>query len=60
MTAFLRKPEKVPQKVRAKIKIVVGDVLFPDQVANALEGQDVVISCLGNGFSLGEYNVISF
>ena len=48
----------MPERVRNRINIIVGDVLNADQVANALEGQDVVISCLGTGWSLGGYDRI--
>jgi len=54
VTAFLRKPQKVPNEVKKSIQLVIGDVRNADQVAHALEGQDVVISCLGTGFNLGE------
>ncbi|CAK8688178.1 unnamed protein product [Clavelina lepadiformis] len=59
VTAYLRKPEKVPVNVRSKIKIVLGNVLDADQVANVIEGQDAVISCLGKGFNICPTTLIS-
>ena len=56
MTAYLRKPQKVPEEVRKCVKIIIGDVRNIDQVADALAGQDAVISCLGTGFNLGKQN----
>ena len=52
MTAYLRKPHKVPEQVRKEIEIIIGDVFDAEKVAEALEGKDVVISCLGTGANL--------
>ena len=54
VTAYLRKPNKVPEKVRSHIKVIIGDIRDAEQVADALEGHDAVISCLGTGFGLGK------
>uniref|UniRef100_H2YY95 NAD(P)-binding domain-containing protein n=1 Tax=Ciona savignyi TaxID=51511 RepID=H2YY95_CIOSA len=59
VTAFVRTPSKIPGAVRNKIIVVQGDILKTELVSNAIKGQDAVISCLGNGFSLRSTTVLS-
>ena len=59
MTAYLRKPNKVPDKVRKEIEIIIGDIFDAEKVAEALKGKDVVISCLGIGFNIGNVRKIN-
>ncbi|CAK8688179.1 unnamed protein product [Clavelina lepadiformis] len=59
VTAFVRTPSKIPQNVREKIKVVVGDIMSKDDVSNALTDQDVVISCIGKRKDLGTTRVYS-
>ena len=57
MTAYVRSPQKVPEKIRHKIRIVTGDIFDAESVADAIENQDVVISCLGGPPNFGKsYN----
>ncbi|CAG0879361.1 unnamed protein product [Darwinula stevensoni] len=46
-TAFVRDPEKIPEELKGKVKIVQGDVLNTQDVAKCLEGQDGVVVALG-------------
>jgi len=55
VTAFVRTPTKVPEEIRKKLHIVQGDVLNEENVANAIEGHDAVISCLGTGYYIGKW-----
>lgn len=50
VTAFVRTPSKISEKLRKDLRVVKGDVLNRDEVVNALEGQDMVLSALGAGF----------
>jgi len=54
VTAFVRKPTKVPEEIRKKLHIVQGEVLNEENVASAIEGHDAVISCLGTGYYMGK------
>ena len=56
VTAFLRTPQKVPADIRSRIKIIIGDVMDAKLVADALIGQDTVISSIGTGYNLGMCN----
>jgi putative NADH-flavin reductase len=47
VTAFVRTPSKL-ELTHPKLKIVQGDVLDYDAVANAVRGQDAVVSALGH------------
>ena len=55
MTAFLRSPKKVPENIRSRIHVIVGDVLNADQVSDAIEGKHAVISCLGVPVNFGRH-----
>ena len=46
VTAFVRSPEKVTIE-HENLHIVQGDAFDKEAVANAIEGQDIVISTLG-------------
>ncbi|RLQ93365.1 NAD(P)-dependent oxidoreductase [Falsibacillus albus] len=46
VTAFVRNPEKLTISYE-QLKIIKGDALKFDDAAKAIEGHDVVISCLG-------------
>ncbi len=48
VTAFVRNPAKVEQ-THPNLKVAQGDVLNPDDVATAVQGQDAVLSSLGAG-----------
>ena len=63
VTAFVRNPAKVEQ-AGPNLKIMQGDVLNPDDVAKAVQGQDAVLSSLGAGLngtvrSQGTQNIIA-
>jgi len=62
VTAFVRNPAKVEQ-THPNLKVIQGDVLNPDDVATAVQGQDAVLSSLGAGLngtvcSRGTQNII--
>ncbi len=62
VTAFVRNPDKVEQ-THPNLKLVQGDVLNPDDVARAVQGQNAVLSSLGAGLngtvrSVGTQNII--
>nr|XP_039273900.1 flavin reductase (NADPH)-like isoform X1 [Styela clava] len=59
VTAFVRTPSKVPEKIKKNIQIVQGDVLNSEQVGNAIKDHDVVLSALGKGLSLGPTTLMS-
>src|SRR5438552_1006920 len=46
VTALVRRPDAL--KGQAKLRVLKGDVTNPEDVANAIEGADVVISALGS------------
>lgn len=50
--AFVRDPSKIPEDLRDKIEVFPGNVLEPDSVADAIEGMDGVVICLGTNNSL--------
>lgn len=50
VTAFLRTPEKL--EMRDSVKIVQGDAFNSEAVAQAVEGQDAVVSCLASSTGL--------
>ncbi|CAK1583963.1 unnamed protein product [Parnassius mnemosyne] len=45
--AFLRDPAKLSDHLKDKVEVFKGDVLEPDSVANAVEGNDGVVVTLG-------------
>ncbi|CAK8688180.1 unnamed protein product [Clavelina lepadiformis] len=47
VTAFVRTPSKIPEEIREKIKVLTGNILNPENVADAMREQDAVISCMG-------------
>lgn len=48
LRAFIRSPEKYAQAQHAGIEVVRGDATVYEDVEKAIQGVDVVISCLGN------------
>lgn len=54
MTAFVRTPSKLPDSLRKKVTIVQGDVLKREQVEDAIQGHDFVLSALGSGWGLSK------
>jgi len=59
VTVYARRPNRIPAHLIEKIKIIKGDVLDAEAVKNSLQGQDVVISCLGKGLNLAPTTLIS-
>ncbi|WP_207425125.1 NAD(P)-dependent oxidoreductase [Pedobacter sp. SYSU D00535] len=49
VTAFARSPEKLESLKAPNLHLFTGDVLEPDAVSAAIEGQDVVLCALGAG-----------
>ncbi len=56
VTAFVRDPARLPVEDK-KLSIVVGDVLDPASVDQAVKGQDAVICALGGGADLKKTSV---
>ena len=46
ITAFVRDPEKLPSEIK-DIDVIQGDVLNPEDVDKAIQGQDAVVSVIG-------------
>jgi putative NADH-flavin reductase len=49
VTAFARSPQKLEQIKNSHLSVFTGDVMQPGQVANAINGHDVVLCALGAG-----------
>lgn len=45
--AFVREAKKLPENLKDKVEIFIGNVLEPDSVSDALEGMDGVVIALG-------------
>lgn len=54
VTAFVRTPEKL--KTTNGVNIIKGDAFNADDVANAIPGHDVVVSCLGSSSGMKKSN----
>lgn len=59
VTAYVRTPSKIPEKLRKDVKTYKGNVLDKVQVADAIEGHNVVLSALGTGWGLGPTTLMS-
>jgi len=59
VTVYVRRPERLPEELKSKVNCIVGDVLDDKSVAEALKGQNVALSSLGTGRSLGKTTVMS-
>ncbi|KAG9340530.1 hypothetical protein JZ751_021350 [Albula glossodonta] len=58
VTVLVRNPARLPADHKAA-RVVVGDVLNPDDVRNAMEGQDAVIIILGTRSDLSPTTMMS-
>ncbi len=47
ITAFVRNPDKLPDDLRERVHIVQGDILNSEDVDRAIQGQEAVISVIG-------------
>lgn len=54
MSAFVRSPSKLPLSLRNDVNIIKGDVLKREEVEDAIQGHDFVLSALGTGWSTGQ------
>jgi uncharacterized protein YbjT (DUF2867 family) len=52
VTAFARRPEKLGS-MQANLRLMAGDALDPDAVADAVAGHDAVVVTLGTGLQRG-------
>ncbi|XP_039273888.1 flavin reductase (NADPH)-like [Styela clava] len=59
ITAYVRTPSKLSDRLRNNVRIIQGDVLKREQVEDAIEGHDVVLSALGSGWALGPTKIMS-
>lgn len=59
VSAFVRRPKRLPDHLKKRIKCIVGDVLDADAVKDALAGQDIVLSSLGPGWNLKPTTLMS-
>lgn len=55
MRAFVRDEAKIPEDLRSKVDVVVGDVTNAKQVANAVAGTDAVVVVLGTRNDLSKH-----
>ena len=47
VTALVRSTVRLPKSIQEKIELVIGDIFNTEDVDKAMNGKDVVISCLG-------------
>lgn len=47
VTVLIRDPAKLPAEARERVRVVVGDATSPDDLADLLDGAEVVVSALG-------------
>uniref|UniRef100_A0A8B9R1G9 Biliverdin reductase B n=1 Tax=Anas platyrhynchos TaxID=8839 RepID=A0A8B9R1G9_ANAPL len=59
VTVLVRDPGRLPQQGPPPARVVVGDVLEPPAVAEAVRGQDAVLIILGTRNDLGPTTVMS-
>jgi len=57
--AFVRDEAKIPEDLRSKVDVVVGDVTNAKQVANAVAGTDAVVVVLGTRNDLSSTTLLS-
>jgi len=57
VTVFVRDPAKAPEQ-HARLRIVQGDIANTQALADAVRGQDAVISALGRGLSFKSEHLI--
>lgn len=57
MRAFVRDEAKIPEDLKSKVEVVVGDVTNAKQVANAVAGRDIVVVVLGTGKDLSKQHI---
>jgi len=55
VTAFVRTPSKI-EVVHENLNVIQGDAFNKDEVAAAIEGHDVVVSCLGSSQGMKKSN----
>lgn len=55
--AFVRDEAKIPEDLKSKVEVVVGDVTNAKQVANAVAGRDIVVVVLGTGKDLSKQHI---
>lgn len=51
----MRNEVKVPDNLKNKVEIIVGDVTDAEQVSNAISNRDAVVVVLGTRNDLSEY-----
>lgn len=47
ITVFVRDEKKIPEHIKEKVKVIVGDATNPEQVEKAIAGQEAVVVVLG-------------
>ncbi|KYN03097.1 PREDICTED: flavin reductase (NADPH) [Cyphomyrmex costatus] len=57
--AFVRDKNKVPEDLRSKVELIVGDVINAKEVSNAIAGRDAVVVVLGTRTDLSPTTVMS-
>ena len=55
MRAFVRDKDKVPEDLRNKVELIVGDVINAKEVANAVADRDAVVVILGTRTDLSKH-----
>jgi len=58
--AFVRNQAKVPDDLRSKVELIVGDVTDAKQVSGAVNGNDAVVVVLGTRDDLSMKDTFSF
>ena len=52
VTLFIRSPHKLPDHFKSKVSSIIGDIYDEESVCKAVQGQDIVVCCLGKGYNL--------
>uniref|UniRef100_T1IIG1 NAD(P)-binding domain-containing protein n=1 Tax=Strigamia maritima TaxID=126957 RepID=T1IIG1_STRMM len=59
VTIFVRNEKTIPEELKGKVSVILGDVVNEDDVKRAVEGKDGVIVTLGTRVDLGPTTVLS-
>lgn len=55
VTALVRNLSNMPEELCKQVKVVIGDVLNPEDVNKVIIGSEAVVVTLGTGSNLGKY-----